>query len=157
MKHQHFLPLHQSTAPARSPRSLTALLSVCVMRNGTAFAHTCECVYVCLYIGGRLSWGSAEGIGLGSRCVCLMSSCKKWKTDREKDFLPWTLCLSPSYCTHLLHEDTTGSDLALMTLLLLIITQNYNFSVSWWKYNNDICRHGIWLHTQKQTLNVIMV
>lgn len=40
MKHQHFLPLHQSTAPARSPRSLTALLSVCVMRNGTV----CECV-----------------------------------------------------------------------------------------------------------------
>lgn len=24
----------------------------------------------------RESWGSAEGIGPGSRCVCLMSSCK---------------------------------------------------------------------------------
>lgn len=50
MKHQHFLPLHQSTAPARSPRSLTAPLSVCVMRNGTACVRMCEraCVRLCV-------------------------------------------------------------------------------------------------------------
>lgn len=30
MKHQHFLPLHQSTAPVHSPRSLTTLLLLCV-------------------------------------------------------------------------------------------------------------------------------
>lgn len=46
-----------------------------------------------MYGGGRESWGSAEGIGLGSRCVCLMSSCgeRKEKGGREifsKDFLP---------------------------------------------------------------------
>jgi len=48
MKHQHFLPLHQSTAPARSPRSLTAPLSVCVMRNGTVCV--CVCVWVCVCV-----------------------------------------------------------------------------------------------------------
>lgn len=48
MKHQHFLPLHQSTAPVHSPRSLTALLSLCVMRNGTACAHVWVCVHLCV-------------------------------------------------------------------------------------------------------------
>lgn len=56
---------------------------LCVMRNGSMW----------VYGGGRESWGSAEGIGLGSRCVCLMSSCgeRKEKGGREifsKDFLP---------------------------------------------------------------------
>lgn len=40
----------------------------------------CEWVYV----GGRESWGSAEGIGSGSRCVCLMSSCKERETETEE-------------------------------------------------------------------------
>lgn len=88
MKHQHFLPLHQSSAPVPSPRSLTAPLSVCVMSSVTV----CTCVIrngsKWVSGGGRESWGDAERIGVGSRCVCLMSS------QREKGGFQQTLfCL----------------------------------------------------------------
>lgn len=89
-------PTFPPITPKQRSRSLSAIshhstLAVCVMSNGTVCAPLHMCIYVfsecflCVKgiesvraLGrGRKSRGSAEGTGLGSRCVCLMSSCKE--------------------------------------------------------------------------------
>lgn len=78
MKHQHFLPLHRSTALARSPQSLTTLFwSVCNEESAFVCVLVCMyvwCVCVCLcvvsgvraYGGRRQSWAVLAGLFLGA-------------------------------------------------------------------------------------------
>lgn len=88
-----------------------------------------------MYGGGRESWGSAEGIGLGSRCVCLMSSCgeRKEKGGREifsKDFLPSNpiSLFLPSCLLHMSAIRQNSFSLVQRNSTIQSLTQSPNFN-----------------------------